>query len=713
MNHSSSPSILNNTIVKGHTGIYLSGSSSPTITNNIIVGNQRCGIRCESSSPTVSYNNLWDNGTNYEGCSPGPGGISVPPFFVDVSDPDLHLQDSSPCIDAGDPASNYNNEPEPNGGRINLGAYGNTSEATPSQEIFVPDWYVDASVTSSGDGTSWETAFKTITEGIKAARHDNTVHVAAGTYYENVIIYWQSLKLFGEDKETTIIDGGDRDTVPIGIFVVADNFDLKGFTVRNSSINIKLEGSENATIAESVLTSDDPFTTAAGIHMNNSSGNMVTGCLLTNNFRGIYVSGNDNYIAGNILSDNDESGVVVGGSGNHIVGNAIYSSREYGIWLRPATNTSIVNNIIDNVGTGVRLACDSSNNIVSSNILSNCFHSISDASSEINVITNNLMTQGYSYHDIILYSSSPKIVNNTIANNENCGIYCLYSSNPEIVNNIVTGNRCFGIFADESSAPVVSFSDVWGNATNYSGIADQTGVNGNISADPMFIDPGNGDYHLQADSCCIDAGINEGAPDTDFEGDPRPYNVPDVDNNGDLPEFDIGADEYVPTALHMECFEVNLINVIDMKRYGAKRDTINIKGSLNLAEGTDPFDSYTDDVTVDITFDEDVITVSIPAGSFNEKNNFGFHYYCFKGKINGVGRVDIHLNFDECRWWTKIRRMDASGLVDSDGATIKLTIGMNEGTDIIENWTKKKERRRVKFVKFIEWPQIHCCHICP
>lgn len=36
----------------------------------------------------------------------------------------------SPCIDAGDPASDYSNEPAYNGGRINMGRYGNTSTAS-------------------------------------------------------------------------------------------------------------------------------------------------------------------------------------------------------------------------------------------------------------------------------------------------------------------------------------------------------------------------------------------------------------------------------------------------------------------------------------------------------------------------------------------------------------------------------------------------------
>ena len=39
---------------------------------------------------------------------------------------------TSPCIDAGDPNSPVGDEPEPNGGRVNMGAYGGTAEASKS-----------------------------------------------------------------------------------------------------------------------------------------------------------------------------------------------------------------------------------------------------------------------------------------------------------------------------------------------------------------------------------------------------------------------------------------------------------------------------------------------------------------------------------------------------------------------------------------------------
>ncbi len=64
---------------------------------------------------------------------------------------------------------------------------------------------------------------------------------------------------------------------------------------------------------------------------------------------------------------------------------------------------------------------------------------------------------------------------------------------------------------------------------------------GNIDANPNFVDPAAGNFHLAPGSPCIDAGTNLSLLVTnDLEGNPRP-----LDGNGDgTPVFDIGAYEF-------------------------------------------------------------------------------------------------------------------------------------------------------------------------
>ena len=105
---------------------------------------------------TVSYSDL-QGGRNAVYLSPSnlaityASNIDADPLFADAANRDFHLKSRmgrwdpaansgaggwvndcvcSPCIDAGDPASVFSAETTPNGGRINMGAYGNTAEAS-------------------------------------------------------------------------------------------------------------------------------------------------------------------------------------------------------------------------------------------------------------------------------------------------------------------------------------------------------------------------------------------------------------------------------------------------------------------------------------------------------------------------------------------------------------------------------------------------------
>ena len=122
----------------GGAAILVEASSTLTLKNSILWGNTREFASYSGGSYAISYSITTQAGT---------GNRALDPRFVSPATGDYHLQStggryspggwvvdarSSPAIDAGDPASSYAAEPAPNGGRVNLGAYGNTAEASRS-----------------------------------------------------------------------------------------------------------------------------------------------------------------------------------------------------------------------------------------------------------------------------------------------------------------------------------------------------------------------------------------------------------------------------------------------------------------------------------------------------------------------------------------------------------------------------------------------------
>ena len=114
------------------------------------------------------------------------------------------------------------------------------------------------------------------------------------------------------------------------------------------------------------------------------------------------------------------------------------------------------------------------------------------------------------------------------------------------------------MYSDHSMA-TLSNSIVWGNSpdqisselctvvVNYSDVHGGYPGENNLASDPLFVDPGNGDFHLQPGSPCIDAGSNAAPnlPNHDFEGDDR---VVDGDLDG-ATRVDMGVDEALPQSV--------------------------------------------------------------------------------------------------------------------------------------------------------------------
>ncbi len=95
------------------------GNSSPMITNTIL--NEGIGdVISQGGNPVIEYSCV-------RGAFPGVGNIDTDPLFVDPQNFDYRLQPTSPCIDAGNPATEFNDGCQPLGlgtPRNDMGAYG-------------------------------------------------------------------------------------------------------------------------------------------------------------------------------------------------------------------------------------------------------------------------------------------------------------------------------------------------------------------------------------------------------------------------------------------------------------------------------------------------------------------------------------------------------------------------------------------------------------
>jgi len=183
-----------------------------------------------------------------------------------------------------------------------------------------------------------------------------------------------------------------------------------------------------------------------------------------------------------------------------------------------------------------------------------------------NIIYNNSAAIG---GGVVMFGG--RLINNTIVDNSinlNLGgvignVYAVLDPMCEtctVSNNIIAKARTGGgIYLESALGDSVRFNNVWANSpgnyitvdtqtgqATYGGLADRTGLYGNISEDPLFVDPVNEDYHLQSGSPCVSAGDPNFVPEageTDIDGDPRIFAF----------RVDIGADEHVGYVKPVAC----------------------------------------------------------------------------------------------------------------------------------------------------------------
>ena len=332
--------------------------------------------------------------------------------------------------------------------------------------------------------------YHTIQSAINAAvAGTDSVLVHCGIYQENVTMR-DRVNLTGAGAACTAIDGGANGQSAVRMVGVSSSTFLKGFTITN--------------------------------------GRSALG-------GGIYVESGSPLITLNVITGN--RAVASGGSGGY--GGGIHVTSPVGGESLLVTAPTISRNIIransaDRFGGGMEIYTDDGTTVAN------------------NLIKENTAVQAGGGIDT--YQSFPTILNNTIVRNcqQGVGTACVQGgggislTNSGVVaigNNLIAFNEAAigggGVDMAASTATFQSNDAYLNTPVNYSGVANPTGSNGNVSVDPLLDTEANSfsGHQPRSNSPLVEATST--APANDLPGIPRPV---DADADGTA-KGDIGARE--------------------------------------------------------------------------------------------------------------------------------------------------------------------------
>jgi predicted outer membrane repeat protein len=501
--------ISNNTAADYGGGIFCGGLSNPELVNCILwnISSHEVFLN-QSSTILISYSDIQggesgifnNNGSVFWLI----GNIDSEPLFVDSLNSDFHLQWDSPCIDSGHPDLDGDgiawltdpDDQDPDGTRMDMGAYyhdqhlpkvdfiANVTSGLYPLTVQFTDLSTIGNLGSSIDSWGWDFD----NDGTEDSNEQNPTYIynLPGNYtvsltvtdnlFENIRIKHNYILV-----QNIINVPGDYSTIQGGI-----NASLDGETVLVQPgvyyENITFLG-KNVTVASLYLTTQDTTYISQTVIDGGQLNSVV-----------IFEGGEDS------------TSVLLGFTITNGYANGMGSGQGGGIYCNSSSptimNCNITNNSTDGEGGGIGCLNASSPSIIACCISDNYSDyggGIRIHNSEINVEKCLLFNNNASYSGsaICSWTGSNMIISNCTFYN-NIGGYAAITvpngSNAEITNTILWNDNPAEIYG-------------YGNfIINYSNIQGGYAGTGNLNIDPIFIDPENGNFNLEWNSPCIDAG---------------------------------------------------------------------------------------------------------------------------------------------------------------------------------------------------------------
>ena len=477
-------------------GIYVNGAAPVYVANNIFSGPAYYSVYGESGSQVTAEYNCDSGGSGYRNVMGRAGTITNYPRFLNPDTGDFRLLTNSPCINTGNPAASYN---DLDGSRNNMGIFGGPWSGVTNGGV-VPittnTIYVNGGATNGlEDGTAAH-PYRTIGQGVTNAAAGSTVQVAAGVYAEQVSLCDKcNIALIGANASTIVTNTRSKFWIISSVEMTIQGFHLIG-------------GSN-------------------GVHLVNSSGVALMSNVIEGVSRGAYgyggaVSGSGSSLrmSGNTIQNC--YGGQMGGAGYFV--NCSLDIRD----------NSFLDDTAWNSAGGIYVGSDRPGNSVKlyRNLFDHCQADFSGAIDirgsqidQIEIFNNILMSCGtdYSWAGAIRLgvsnaTSTAQIVNNVIHGFTTgwdapaVGVYVKGAAPVYVANNIFSGTNGYSVYGASGNHVTAEYN--CNNGNGYSGVTVGPGT---ITDNPMFVNPNAGNFHLQTNSACIDAG-NPAASYNDTDG---------------------------------------------------------------------------------------------------------------------------------------------------------------------------------------------------
>jgi nitrous oxidase accessory protein NosD len=443
------------------------------------------------------------------------------PLFVD-SARDFHLRSSvpngtyvkalagwtnfpgenSPCIDAGDPARPWSAEPLPNGGRLNLGAYGNTPEASRSR---ADKYYVNDGSTA---GDIWcSAAGSDANAGYSPDLPKATVQDVLADYD---------------------LEAGDTIYVDTGHYVLTNNITVESMDGGTSNLYMSIRGSPAGTVFDGESTNGGP-----GVVLSHVRGVQLRDLTISNAYYGVRVVGDyssadcrDFALSNIVIRSGRDYGVMIEDASYGRLDALDISGVYHGISIYHSRGNRIAHCAIhNNRGDGIRIRYFSGDNsIVNCTVALNRGAQLytSDCDTAVGVSNNILVASGTGSACIARLHTSTQLCNPH---------GCWY------VDGAGFYRGDYNDFCALNGANVGEYNSDGHYPTLADWQAHSTQDVHSIGIDPLFVDSAAGDLHLRsaaASGTYVKAtgqwtqfprqnspGIDAGDPAAGFENEPE------------------------------------------------------------------------------------------------------------------------------------------------------------------------------------------------